>query len=233
MRAQDQWLCLWSGPVFIALLFIFFWGCAGFIPPPAPTLSADEVVAFYNANLGRIRLGLAMSLLASGLLVPFTAVITTQMRRISGIGPTLAYTQLGAGSVNVMVFVLPYLIFAAASFRPQRSPELTLLLHEFGWLSFIMAVPLAIIQVFAFGAAVLMDKSAAPIYPRWSAYLSLWTGFLFVPASITLFFKQGPFAWNGLFAIWIPLAVFTAWFVALFVLTAKAIRRQEREGQVP
>ena len=229
MHTRDQWLCLWSGPVFIALLLIFFWGCAGLIPPPSPTLTADEVVAFYSANLSLIRLGLAVSLLSSGLLVPFSAVITTQMKRIQGIGTTLAYTQLGAGSVNVMVFVLPYLIFAAASFRPERSPELTLLLHEFGWLSFIMAVPLAIIQVFAFGAAVLMDRGVAPIYPRWSAYLSLWTGLLFFPASITLFFRQGPFAWNGLFAIWIPLVVFSAWFVALFVLTAKAIRREERE----
>lgn len=209
------------------LLFIFFWGCAGFIPPPSPILSAQQVADLYSASSGRIRLGMAGSMLASGLLVPFAAVITTQMKRIPGISTTLAYTQLGAGSVNVMVFVVPYLIFAAAAFSADRDPQLTLLLHEFGWLSFIMAVPLAIIQVFAFSAEVLMDRGARPIYPRWSPYLSLWTGLLFAPAVVAVFFREGPSAWNGLFAIWIPLVVFTAWFVALFFLTAKAILSQE------
>lgn len=227
MRTQDQWLCLWCAPLFLVLLFIFFWGFAGFIPPPSPMLSAQQVADLYSANPGRIRLGMAVSMLASGLLVPFSAVITTQMKRIPGISTTLAYTQLAAGSVNVMVFVVPYLIFSAAAFSPGRDPQLTLLLHEFGWLSFIMAVPLAIIQVFAFGAAVLMDRGERPIYPRWSAYLSLWTGLLFMPAVVAVFFRQGPFAWNGLFAIWIPLVVFTLWFIALFVLTAQAIRRQD------
>lgn len=230
MSCKDQWLCLWCGPLFIVLLFFGFWFCAGFIPPSSPMLTADQVVAFYQAHLGMIRLGLAISMLSSGLLVPFAAVISTQMKRIQGIGPTLAYTQLSAGGANVLVFVIPYLIWAAATFRPERSPEITYTLHEFGWLSFIMAVPLAMIQVFAFGTAVLMDKGTRPIFPRWSGYLSIWVGILFMPAGITLFFKQGPFAWNGLFPFWIPLVVFSGWFVSIFLLMFQAIKRQEKEG---
>jgi hypothetical protein len=37
------------------------------------------------------------------------------------------------------------------------------------------------------------------------------------------FFKTGPFAWNGLFAFWVPLTIFCGWFMLLAYLMRRSI----------
>jgi hypothetical protein len=46
-----------------------------------------------------------------------------------------------------------------------------------------------------------------------------------------MFFKQGPFAWNGLFVFWLPFGVFFSWIVIMTALLLKAIDRGD--NQVP
>jgi uncharacterized protein (DUF983 family) len=49
-----------------------------------------------------------------------------------------------------------------------------------------------------------------------------------VPGVMCLLFKTGPFAWNGLFVFWIPLAVFGSWFVVMSLLLLRAIKNQRQ-----
>jgi hypothetical protein len=42
------------------------------------------------------------------------------------------------------------------------------------------------------------------------------------------FFKTGPFAWNGLFAFWVPLSVFCGWFIMVFYLIRRSILQESR-----
>ena len=49
-------------------------------------------------------------------------------------------------------------------------------------------------------------------------------------AAFLIFFKVGPFAWNGLFAWYIPFTDFFAWFVVITVLTIKAINKPGYEA---
>ena len=49
-------------------------------------------------------------------------------------------------------------------------------------------------------------------------------------SSLLYFFKTGPFAWNGIFAFWLPLSVFGAWIIVFFVILRAAILRQAAEG---
>ena len=58
--------------------------------------------------------------------------------------------------------------------------------------------------------------------------VTLWVGALFVPGGLLTFFKHGPFAWNGLFAFWIPLLTFFAWYLLMFVFLRKAIIDEAR-----
>jgi len=44
-----------------------------------------------------------------------------------------------------------------------------------------------------------------------------------------VFFKHGPFAWNGVLAWWIPLTMFFIWFVVMTVLLLRAIADDERQ----
>jgi hypothetical protein len=49
------------------------------------------------------------------------------------------------------------------------------------------------------------------------------TFILFLPDQMLFFFKTGPFAWNGLFAFWVPLTVFCGWFILLAYLVRRSI----------
>jgi hypothetical protein len=66
-------------------------------------------------------------------------------------------------------------------------------------------------------------------FPRWFCFVSIWVAVLVLPGGLAVFFKSGPFAWNGLFAFWIPVCVFTVYFASLVPLLFKAIARLETE----
>ena len=78
----------------------------------------------------------------------------------------------------------------------------------------------------AVGFATLADKSAEPVFPRWSGFVNLWLGTLFLPGGLIVFFKTGPFAWDGFIAFWIPFAAFALWFLVMTPVLLRAIRQQ-------
>jgi hypothetical protein len=47
-----------------------------------------------------------------------------------------------------------------------------------------------------------------------------------LPDQLLFFFCKGPFAWNGLFGIWVPVVVFSGFFIVNFVVLRQAIRRE-------
>jgi hypothetical protein len=163
----------------------------------------------------------------AALYLPWTAVLADLIREIEDRSHFLSLTQVAAGVMSAMTFFLPALIWAAAAFRPQRSPEITQALVDMGWLLFITPIAPFILQYLVLAIAVFIDKRAQPIFPRWAAYLQLWVCVTFLPALAAYFFKRGPLAWNGLFVWWIPLSAFTLWFVAMIVLAHRAVRLSE------
>ena len=69
--------------------------------------------------------------------------------------------------------------------------------------------------------AILTNHSGRPFLPRWVAYMNVWAGLLYFPAALLLFFKRGAFAYNGLLALYVPLAAFLIWIV---LMTQQLIR---------
>ncbi|MFY1621479.1 hypothetical protein, partial [Micromonospora sp. WMMD736] len=63
-------------------------------------------------------------------------------------------------------------------------------------------------------------------YPRWSGWASLWFCFATFPASLVAFLKDGPFAWDGVLAFWVPLSALFAWVILMTVLTLRAVKKQ-------
>jgi hypothetical protein len=223
-------LCLWSGPLYVVLFGIGFWPLAGLFPPPSPSLSAEQVAAFYQSNTNMIRLGVAIVMVGAGLQAPWIALIAEQMKRIRGCPLALVYTQLGAGCAGIVLFIMPCIFWLLAAFRPERDVQTTLLLNDLSWLSLVTPVPLAMVQVAALAVAILLDKSARPVFPRWAGFYNLWLAVIFLPGVVAAFFKSGPFAWNGIFPFWIPASVFFSWFIVMFFVLRKALRQQEGES---
>ena len=164
----------------------------------------------------------------SGLIAPFVAVISIQMKRMEDTPSILSYTQLSSGTAGIIFLILPCVIWTVAAFRPERDPALILLLNDFGWITFLMPFGTFVVQNFAIGFAILGDKSAVPVLPRWIGFFTIWVAILFLPGALLTFLKTGPFAWDGLFVFWVPLNIFFGWYLVMIVCLRKAIIEQGR-----
>ena len=118
-----------------------------------------------------------------------------------------------------------------AAFRPGVvSGEITQALNDLFW--FLWTVPGTSFEVWclAAGAAILLDGRARPVFPRWSGYFSLLVAMSFLPGVMALFFKSGPFAYNGVFPWWVPTVMFFLWALVMTPLTFTAIRNEPHGG---
>ena len=231
MSYRLQIACAWCGPLMTLGFFVGLMLLAGFIPPPSPADSAAEIAQMYRDNTTGIRLGLFIAMLATGLLCPFYAVIAVQMKRIEGRSSPLTYTQIIAGACSTLEIVLPMMIWQAAAFRPERDDEFIRTLNDMAWLPFLGLTTTVVIQNAVIGIIILRDPRPQPILPRWFAYVNFWVGLMVVPAGFIVFFKTGPFAWDGLLAWWMPVAAFFGWIILTAILVTAAARRQHADGE--
>jgi hypothetical protein len=224
---RAQLLCIWCGPVMLVSVLVGLVVVAGYIPGPHPTASAAAIKDQYVDNLGGIRAGLILFTGGIALLVPWGAAIVSQTRRIDLGTPVLTQTQTISVAVATMIGLLAGIAWAVAAFRPAGiSPETTRAFNDLGWVFFIFDWSPFAVWYLAVGLQIMMDPSDAPIFPRWSGWLSIWTAVLSVPGGAMLFFKTGPLAFNGLLGLYIPLAVFFIWIVTFTVLARRAINRE-------
>jgi hypothetical protein len=215
---------------FAILFFIGFVGIARFFPPMDPSLTAEQVAAIYQDHSTRIITGCLMAYVGCMCFLAFGSGIVGQTRRIRGVAPAVTFFQISSYASAVLLILLPLICWFTAAFRPEtRSADSIQLINDFGWISFVIGFPPFVTWVFATGVAILSDQSEKPLYPRWSGYLSLCMALIQVMALMLVFFKVGPFAWNGLFSWYIPFTDFFAWFVVITVLTIKAINKPEYE----
>lgn len=221
-----QRFCAWCGGAF-DVLFIAGWCLiAGLFPPPPATASAEQIAQFYAGNTGAIRAGLLIAMASCTLYIPWVAVICAQMRRIRAVPPILVQIQGWAGTAGMLIFLLPVMIWLTASFRPERDPQLILLLNDLGWILFTITFAPFVAQNLALALAILGDRAPQPVFPRWAAYFNIWVSISFIPAVLIVYFKRGPFAWTGLIGLWIPLTLFSVWIFVMLFLLLKAIRAE-------
>jgi hypothetical protein len=178
MNAKTQRLCVWCGPAMIAAWMIGFWTFAGFVPPPAPGLSKEQVADLFREHGFAIRLGLVLTCFGSALLGPFVGVLSVQLRRIEGPHSPLANSQMVLGAAMPLIFIFPVVILQVAAYRPERSAEAIQLLYDLGWILFIAVVTTVVVQLLVTAIAILGDSRTAPVFPRWLPLSSfaLWFG---------------------------------------------------------
>lgn len=225
-----QRMCAISGIV-CPLLFFGAFVAAGFIPPLAPSSAAAEIAGHYRSHTAGIRLGAALMLVSGAFYASYTAVISAQMQRIKGVHRAVVNTQTIAGAFACLTFLVPAMFFAVTAFRPERPDASTLLLNDTSWIFLVMPWPPFMMQNFAFAFAILSDTCSPPVFPRWLAYVNIWAPATFTPGAILQFFKDGPFAWNGIFVFWIPATVFVIQFLVNVICLLKAIGSEAHQTE--
>ena len=231
MKYRNQVISAWCGPLMTLLFFIGLLPLAHFIWPPAPSDSAEQIAAFFQDGTVAKRLGVFIAMVGTGLLAPFYAVISHQMRRIEGVSRTLVYGQLAAAACTTVEIILPLMLWQGILYRPDRDPAITQALNDVAWLTFIGTTTTVLVQNAIIGLAVLQDNSAKPVFPRWYAYLNFFAVMGVFPAGFVVFFKEGPLAWDGIIVWGIGVAIFFIWICVSAYLVIVAARR-ERDDEL-
>lgn len=227
-------VCAYTG-----LAFAFFWPFAAivvanaqYILPPSAADSAAKVTADYLANTTGIRIATVIFIFSSILYTTWSCSIIQMVRRRERQWPILFNVMLVSVACEVVVVMFIGFFFGAASWRPgETSPDVTQAFNDLGWLGVLFTgAPFALFQI-ALAVSILMDKSAQPAFPRWSAYFCLFASFFMCEASLLLFFKSGPFSQNGVLVFYVPMIVFFVWIVTFSILTVRAINNEAAAGE--
>ena len=224
--------CAWMGPAFTAMWLLGAGPLAAwdFVPPPSAALTAAQTVAEYTDNLTGVRIGCVAMIFSSALYGVWGMAVSMYARKAETGHPVLFYIQVVSLAACEVVVMLIGFFWGVAAFRPGDTlPEVTQALNDVGWFGVLFTGAPFTAWAFALAAAILLDTSERPAFPRWAGYLSIWAGLLYVEACLLLFFKTGPFSQNGILVFYVPVAVFFVWIVALSWLTIRAVDAERAE----
>jgi MFS family permease len=199
---------------------------AGFIPPHHPYAGPGEIALIYKEHLLRIRIGMVITMFGAMIIIPFSAVIGEFVTRIEGRAGVLTYTALLGGAGTMVLTFYPAIWWLVAAYRPERAIDLVYLYNDTAWLQLLGGVTLFFALPGSIAVAAFTDTSANPTFPRWAGFFNIWVILIIVPDQLIFFFHSGPFSWNGLFGLWLPFAIFGAWFLVTFLHLRQAILRE-------
>lgn len=229
MRGTDgEVLLLWTLPVVGLIWLSAFLLFPGFVQPMSPTMSAEEVAAFYRdpENLPRIRYSMIVFNWFAVGLIPILALLVLQIRRMAHRTPIFSYSLIACAAGGPTIFLMANLFWLLAAFRPERDPQLTLLFNDLAWVTFSSQVGFLIAQNVILALAIYLDRQDEPVFEPWVAHFNLVSAALLVPAAFTGAALTGPFAWDGLLTFWVRNVAIGLWIVVMAVVLARAIQRQ-------
>lgn len=223
-------LMAWSGIVLVVCLAVAQGLLMGFIPPPSPDLSAEEIAQIFIDRKLRIRVATLIECIGFTFYLTFSMSIVMFMRKMEPPGmPILTFTSIANNGGGYVFFLLMPITWATISFRPEvLNPELIQLVNDYVWFIFILSwPPFAMFMIFI-AIAVLRDCNPTPIFPRWVGYFNLWTAVMIMPAGLIEFFTTGPFAYNGVISFWWVWLEFFGWIVVMSGVTLRACAIEKR-----
>jgi hypothetical protein len=218
---------VWAALLYPALLIAGWWLLADFVPPPQPDAGASEILDHYRDRTTGIRAGMVIVMFGAVMAMPLGATVAYFIRRIEGFtGPLTMLQIMGAVGMAILTF-LPAMWWLIALYRLDRSPELTEMLSDVGWLQFVGGLTIYYPTIVTMAIAAFIDRSERPAFPRWFGYLNLWLFVLLLPGQMIFFFHTGPLAWNGVLAFYLPFIVFGLWFPIAFYVLRRAVQQVE------
>ncbi|SRR5579875_303228 len=233
-RTDGELILFWTLPA-VALIWISaFFLFPGFVHPMSPTMSAEQVAAFYRdpANLSRIRYSMILFNWFCVGLIPIVMLLVIQIRRMAHRTPILSYSMLACAAGGPAIFLIANLFWLLAAFRPERPPELTQLFNDLAWLTFTIQVPYLIMQCVLLALAIYWDRQDHKVFKPWVAHFNLLVAVALAPAAFTGLALGGPMSWNGLLPFWVKNIAIAVWIAVMGVVIGQAIQRQRIDDEV-
>ncbi|KAL8277246.1 hypothetical protein RQP46_010315 [Phenoliferia psychrophenolica] len=194
--------CAATGP-FSAIFFILCFVIGNMIPPPSPSMTAQETVNFYRHNHERIAAGAGMFMIGGALYIPFIVAISVQIRRIPNLHYGVSWLQLGSGCVGSLTYIFPAINLAVTNYNLGRPIEITQSLNEQFWLSTFLPIQTFVVQNWFFAWAVLADTRRVPLFPKWMIIPQIITPIVFLLGMGIMTAHKGAFSWHGAITFWL------------------------------
>ena len=232
-KTDGELILFWTLPALGVIWVSAFLLFPGFVHPMSPSMSAEQVAAFYRNpdNLPLIRWSMIVFNWFGVGLIPFLALIVMQIRRMAHHTPIFSYCYLGCLTGGPTLFFLADLFWLLAAFRPERDARLTQLFNDLAWVTFIGQVGFLIAQSVFLALAIYLDRQPRPVFKPWVAHFNLLIAAALAPASFVGLALSGPLAWDGLLSFWVRNSAIGLWIVVMaFVLHAAIDRRRSEEG---
>ncbi len=220
-------ISVWCG-AFVAIAATVSYYAVGHLAPPDPNDSAASLVTFFQEHHQGVEWAVVLMGIFAPLFYPFAVVTSLQMNRIEGGWGLLSMIQLTTAVVAPTGWIYPLCLLAVAAYRPH-SPEITQLLSDQYWLTYVGVAVIFVLNVAIIGVSALVDRRENPVFPRWFGWANIVLAIGFFPGVFVFAVHDGPFAWNGFFAQVIPSIFFLIWKVMMIWALLRSIRAQERE----
>ena len=232
-RTDGEVLLLGALPVVGVIWLSAFLLFPGFVQPMSPTMSAEEVAAFYRdpENLPRIRYSMILFNWFAVGFVPILALIALQIRRMAHRTPIFSYSILACAAGGPTIFLMANLFWLLAAFRPMRDPQLTLMFNDLAWVTISSQVGFLIAQSVILALAIYLDRQERPVFQPWVAHFNLVVAALLIPSAFAGTVMTGPIAWDGLLTFWVRNVAIGLWIIVMAVVLGQAIKRQRVEGE--
>lgn len=229
IRAQAAFTVIGIGGAAVAFLVGWLLLARFALPAASPAWSAGQLAAFYIENKNRIRVGCIVALFFMPLVGLVLGVSIARLRRAEKGLPIFTYTMLVLTPVAILMLVLPFVAWSVAAFRPgQIDPQITQALNDFGWFTFLFTWGVFTIVFTLMAVGILRSERGSEPLPRWSAYLLLWCGLLFGGSVLIIFFKDGPFAYDGAVGLYVPAGATLVFFTGMFAALAQTLLAERR-----
>jgi hypothetical protein len=231
-RTDGELILFWALPAIGILWVAAFFLFPGFVHPMSPTMSAEEVAAFYRDETARIRYSMILFNWFGVGLIPTVILLAMQVRRMAHRTPILSYSLIACAGGPPCLFLIANMFWLLGSFRPERSPELTQLLNDLAWVTFTVLAPYLIAQCLLLALAIYWDRQERPVFKVWVAHFNILVAVALAPAAFAALTFSGPLAWNGLLSFWMKNIAIAAWIVVMGVVLGQAILRRRAEDPV-
>jgi hypothetical protein len=231
-RTDGELILLWTLPVLGIVWISAFFLFPGFVRPMSPTMSADEVAAFYRDNVARVRYSMILFNWFGVGLIPIVILLAMQIRRMAHRTPILSYSLIACAGGPPALFLIANMFWLLAAFRPERAPELTQLFNDLAWVTFTILVPYLIAQCLLLALAIYWDRQDQPVFKPWVAYFNLLVAAALTPAAFGALAFHGPIAWDGLLSFWVKNVAIAVWILVMGIVLGQTIRRQRAEDRV-
>ncbi|MEM7466810.1 MAG: hypothetical protein AAF387_07995 [Pseudomonadota bacterium] len=223
--------CAWTG---FACIFFFIIGgviLGGMLPPLFNSAEPAAVFAEkVSNNAFQLRLGSAFMVLAFAMFGTLGAGIAAQTRRVEA-NPMFSIIQAVFAAAAMTIGVLVAFVWGLAAFRPELyEASIIVAWIDFAYFMALFSVPLFGGWCVMIALPILWAEEGSEPFPRWVAYVNLWAALLYAPGMLIIFFKDGPFSWHGIVALWIPYLAYFAWIAVMSLALLSAVKQTGDES---